>query len=179
LSNFYEEKAVAQLAGLIALEHGESLEAARQTRAAAALHDIGKIKIPKSILEKPGRLTEQEFRIVKTHTTIGAEMLASFQGKLGEMARLTALYHHEKYNGCGYWGKRTDELPFYVAFTAIADVFSALLCPRPYKQSWPPTKALDYIQSQAGRQFNPALVDVFIPLVQNDSRVRAIFEEVL
>jgi putative two-component system response regulator len=151
---------------------------ARQIRIAAALHDIGKQKIPDSILNKPGKLTEREFQIVKTHTTLGAEMLRCFKGELGKKARLISQYHHEKFNGGGYWGKRMDELPFYVSVTAIADVFCALICSRPYKNPWPPSDALDYIQDQVGRQFNPELVAVFIPLARNDGRVRAIFEEV-
>ena len=170
---------MARLAELVALGYGEPPEKARQIHTAAVLHDIGKQKIPKSILEKPDKLTEDEFRVIKTHTTIGAEMLADIQGELGEMARLIALYHHEKYNGCGYWGKRTDELPAYVAFTAISDVYTALLCPRPYKRRYSPSEALGYIRHQAGIQFDPKLIAVFVPLVQHDARVRDIYKEVM
>jgi putative nucleotidyltransferase with HDIG domain len=176
LSNFNEEKAVARLAEIISLEYGVSPTKARQIRIAAALHDIGKQKISPSILNKPGRFTPEEFEIMKSHTTLGAEILSHLQGELGEMARLTALYHHEKYNGCGYWGKRTDELPYYVAITALSDVFAALLTGRPYKRPWPPSEALDYIQKQSGRQFSPALVDLFIPLIQLNPDIQNIFD---
>jgi putative nucleotidyltransferase with HDIG domain len=179
LSVFNEEKAAAKLAEIIALKYGEHPAVARQIRAAAALHDIGKQKIPDAILNKSGKLTNREFEIMKTHTTLGAEMLVSFQGKLGAMARVTALYHHERYDGGGYWGKRTDGLPLYVAITAISDVFTALVCERPYKSPWPPDDTIDYINYQAGTQFDPVLVGVFIPLVQSDSSVRAIYEGVI
>jgi len=179
MSGFNEEKAVARIAEIIVLEYGVAPAEARRIRTAASLHDIGKQKIPKSILEKPGKLTEQEFEIVKTHTTLGVEMLGSFQGELGEMARVTALYHHERYDGHGYWGKPISELPVYVAATAIADVFVALVCARPYKRPWPPLEAIEYIHNNAGTQFDPALAAVFLPLIQGDSRIRSLFEEVM
>ena len=178
MNNFSEEKAVARLAEIIALEYGASAAEARQIRTAAALHDIGKQKIPSAILDKPGKLTAEEFEIIKTHTVLGAEMLEHFQGELGDMARTVALYHHERYDGEGYWGKRTEELPLFVSATAISDVFTALLCERPYKQAWPPRDVIDYIEEQAGSQFDPALAALFLSLVQNDSRIRAVFEEV-
>ena len=176
MSEFNEEKTVARLAGIIALECGATPNEADLLRTAAALHDIGKQKIPQSILDKPGKLTAREFDIVKTHTTLGAEMLDSLQGKLGDMARTVAIYHHERYDGQGYWGKSIYELPHYLQFVTIADVFTALVCGRPYKEPWPPHDALAYIHSQSGAQFNPLLVDVFIPLARDDSRVMALYE---
>jgi putative nucleotidyltransferase with HDIG domain len=175
MDSFNEEKAVSKLVEIIALEYGASPDEARMIRTAAALHDIGKHKIPKTILNKPGKLTEAEFEIIKTHTGLGAEILENFQGELGEMARVIALYHHERYDGGGYWGKPTEELPFYVSITAISDVFTALVCSRPYKKPWPPGDALDYINKQAGTQFDPVLVGVFIPLARNDGSIRAVF----
>jgi putative two-component system response regulator len=150
---------------------------ARQIRVAAVLHDIGKIKIPRSILDKRGKLSADEFETVKTHTVIGAEMLTSITGDIGEMARACCLYHHEYWNGGGYWGRYTNDLPFYIPMVAISDVFTALISERPYKQAWPPGEALAYIQSQAGTQFSHKLVGVFLDLIQNDSRVPAIFME--
>jgi len=175
-SNINENKAVAQLVEIIALKRGLSPATAKKIRTAAALHDIGKQKVPESILNKPGKLTPQEFEIIKTHTTLGAKMLGSFQGELGEMARVTALYHHEWHNGCGYWGKFADSLPFYVSIIAIADVFTALMCERPYKKAWPPEDVMEYIQNQSGTQFNPALVESFLLLVREDDRVSALFD---
>lgn len=174
--DFSEDKASTCFAELMALECGVHPIVAGQIRTAAALRDIGKQKIPERILKKSCKLTEWEFDIVKTHTRKGADMLANFQGSLGEIARLTALYHHEFWDGNGYWGKYTDELPAYISFVAIADVFTALVSERPYKHAWPPEEALAYIENQAGTQFSPALVKIFIPLARNDSRVRAIYD---
>lgn len=169
-----EETATARLAELVALEYGVHPAVARQIRTAAALHDIGKVKIPESILNKPGKLDGREFEIIKAHTRLGAELLESIRGSLGEMARLIALYHHEWWSGGGYFGRHTDELPCYISIVAIADVYTALVCERPYKHAWPPEEALAYIQNQAGNQFSHALVKVFLPLAQNDSRVSAL-----
>ena len=122
-----EDKATARLAEFLALECGICPSMAEKIRIAAALHDLGKQKIPASILNKPGKLSPKEHRIMKTHTTLGAEMLASIQGELGVMARATALYHHEYYDGSGYFGKRTEELPFYLPIVTISDIFIALI----------------------------------------------------
>lgn len=178
MDSFNEDKAVARLAELLALETGIRSETARQIRTAAILHDIGKVKIPGDILDKPGKLTAEEFEIVKTHTKLGAELLISIQGELGNMARVIARYHHEWVSGAGYWGVPADTLPPYVPMVSISDVLVALLSERPYKHRWPPNEAINYILGQAGTQFNPVLVKRFISLIRNDSRVPAIFSEV-
>lgn len=172
-----EDKAVARLAELVALECGVHPVVAKQIRTATALHDVGKVKISTSILNKPGKLNEQEFEIIKTHTRLGAKILSGIEGGLGAMARLIALYHHEWYDGGGYWGWHTCELPGYVSIAAISDVFTALIRERPYKAAWPPDEALAYIENQAGRQFSPALVKAFLPLARG-GHVLKIMEEV-
>lgn len=176
---FNENKAVAKLTEITVLECGVHSTVAKRLRSAAALHDIGKQKIPDSILNKPGKLNAREFEVMKTHTVLGAKVLSSIQGELGFVARTVCQYHHEWYNGSGYWNKRTDELPTYVPIVSICDVFVALLSKRPYKHAWPPNEALDYIQNQAGTQFSPTLVRVFLSLIRNDSRIPAIFTEVI
>lgn len=113
MNSFNEDKAVARLAELIAMETGIRSETARQIRTAAVLHDIGKVKIPGDILNKPGKLTAEEFEIIKTHTTLGAELLTSIQGGIGVMSREIALNHHEWVNGAGYWSVPADTLPPY------------------------------------------------------------------
>ena len=169
---------MGRLAELVALECGVRPAVASQIRIAATLHDIGKQKIPRDILNKPGKLNAQEFDIIKTHTVLGAEMLSSMRGELGEMARACCLYHHEYWNGGGYLGRFTDDLPFYIPFVAISDVFTALVCERSYKQAWPPSEAIAYIQNQADTQFSPVLVGIFLSLVRIGSRVSAIYAEV-
>jgi len=175
---FIEEKAVGALSEVVALACGIDSAKARKIRIAACLHDIGKKKL-KLLVDKPGKLTDAEFELMKTHTTLGVAMLATLHGELGEIARNIARWHHEHWDGNGYFGKYLCELPFYVEIVAIADVFTALLCERSYKASWPPKDALAFIESQSNKQFNPLLVEIFIPLVLNDLRVTAIFEPLL
>jgi HD-GYP domain-containing protein (c-di-GMP phosphodiesterase class II) len=175
---FNEEKAVGQLAAILALECGATAAEAKRIQTAAILHDVGKQRIDPAILNKPGKLTAAEFEIVKTHTTIGFEMLRSIQGELGEWARQIALLHHERWDKTGYWGKTPAEVPFYIQYVSLADVFTALVSVRSYKAAWPPEDALEYIRSQSGEQFNPLLVDVFVPLARTDERVKSIFGEV-
>ena len=174
---FHEDKLVAKLAEIIALECGIIPAKAKQIGIAAMLHDIGKQKISPKLLNKPGKLTAEEFEQMKSHTTIGAEMLNSIQGELGVMVRTIAEFHHEKRDGSGYWGKRLCELPPYVEIVALADIFTALACVRPYKKSWPPEEVLAYIENLSDTHFSPALVEMFISLVLNDSRVAAVFKE--
>jgi putative two-component system response regulator len=175
----HEDRAVARLAEMVSLSMGYSQSKAKQIGNAAALHDIGKQRIDARLLNKPGKLTQKEFDLVKTHTKIGAEMLSTIQGELGEMARTICLYHHEKWDASGYWGIRAGDLPEYVSIVSISDVFIACCSARPYKSAWPPRETLDYIYTQAGIQFSPGLVDVFIPLIQSDIRIPAVlFKEI-
>ena len=173
----HENRIVARLSEWFALERGIPTSAARQIRICAALHDVGKQKIPVEILNKPGKLTVQEFEIMKTHTTLGAEILRSVQGDLGVMVRETAQLHHERYDGSGYWGVSYSDLPVYVPIVSIVDVFVALVCRRVYKPAWPPNETLEYIESQIGTQFEPELARDFITLIKGDSRVPILFGE--
>ena len=169
-----ENRAVGQIAELLALARGYPPAMARLIRNAAALHDIGKAKIPESILNKQGRLSEGEFEVMKTHTKLGAAMMANMLGELKEMATLVCLYHHEHWDGNGYWGVPAYFLPEYVSIASIADVYAALRAKRVYKEAYTPGQALRCIQRRAGRQFAPVLVEVFTNMVKNDSRVAAI-----
>jgi putative two-component system response regulator len=170
-----EAKAVARLAEIVALESGIHTIPAQRIRAAAELHDIGKKHIHPDILNKPGPLNEREFEIMKTHTVLGAEMLSGLTGEMGIVAKTVCRFHHENYDGSGYFGKYTDELPIYIPIISLSDVLVALLSARPYKKSWPPQEALEYIQSQLGTKFNPEQANLFLSLAQNDSRIAAIF----
>jgi len=176
---FDENKAVGMLSEIIALERGYTPIKARMIRNAAAMHDIGKQKINSGILNNKGKLNPQEFQQMKSHTWLGAKMLKSIQGELGEMTRLCCFAHHERYDGHGYWNIPVHFLPAFISFVSISDVFTALVVERPYKSAWPPGDALDYIQDQAGTRFCPILVKDFIWLVKNDDRVSAIFSEVI
>jgi putative two-component system response regulator len=149
-------------AALIARESGWSAAAADMLRNAAPMHDIGKIGIPDHILRKPGRLTPEEWAVMKTHAEIGARLLEGDDGELMAMACEVAWTHHEQWDGSGYpRGLAGRAIPESGRVCALADVFDALLSTRPYKQAWALPDAVAHIEAQAGRQFDPALVAAF------------------
>ncbi|MCH5208356.1 MAG: HD domain-containing protein [Oscillospiraceae bacterium] len=134
---------------------------------AAPLHDIGKIHIPDAVLNKPAKLTDEEFEIMKTHTSAGEELLFHAKDELGEseylnMAAEMAAFHHEKWNGKGYpYGKSGEEIPLCARIMAVADVFDALTSKRCYKEAMPLEKAYDIIREGSGSHFDPAVVEAF------------------
>ena len=129
---------------------------------ASPMHDIGKIGIPDRILLKPGKLDADEWQIMKTHTTIGAEILSGSDAELMEMARLIAITHHEKWDGSGYPnGLVGEDIPLEGRVVALSDVFDALTTARPYKKAWEVGAALDYISENSGKHFDPDLVGLF------------------
>ena len=136
----------------------------------APLHDIGKIQVSDTILNKPGRLTDEEFAIMKTHTTAGAEVIRHAintvsegnSGYLKEAMNL-AHYHHEKWNGTGYpCGLKGEEIPLSARIMAVADVFDALVSKRSYKEGFPFEKAMSIIQEGSGSHFDPKIARAFI-----------------
>ena len=134
-------------------------------RRAAPLHDVGKIGIPDAILLKPGRLTDEEFEVMKRHTTIGARILAGGRSDLMQMAERIALNHHERWDGTGYpRGIAAETIPLEARVVAVADFFDALTHARPYRQAWPLAKVTQEIAALAGRHFDPHLARVFLSL---------------
>jgi putative two-component system response regulator len=134
-------------------------------RRAAPLHDIGKIGIPDAILLKPGKLTHEEFEQIKTHATIGAEILSGSGSSLLRMAESIALTHHERWDGNGYPnGFAGEEIPLPSRIVAVADVFDALTHERPYKQAWEVKEAVAEIFHQGGQHFDPRVVEAFVRL---------------
>lgn len=130
---------------------------------ASTMHDLGKIAIPDKILKKPGKLTEEEFEIMKTHTNHGFRILKNPNLPVIKMASEIALNHHEKYDGSGYpGGKKGLEIPLNARMMAIVDVFDAMTHKRVYKDAVPVEETLAYISSQKGTHFDPELVDMFI-----------------
>ena len=141
---------------------------------AAPMHDVGKIGIPDRILQKPGPLDPDEWAIMQSHVTIGAEIIGEHEGGMLALARQIALTHHEKYDGTGYPNKlRGDQIPLVGRIVAIADVFDALTSKRPYKKAWSEDEALTFLREQRGRHFDPALVDLFLGQME---AVRAVQE---
>ena len=129
---------------------------------AAMMHDVGKLMIPESILEKPGKLTAEEFEIVKKHTQYGKQMLETSPGELFKLSTDIAYNHHKKWDGTGYRGVKGEDTPVCARCVALADVFDALVSRRAYKEPWPPEKAYEEIVSQRGKQFDPTVVDAFV-----------------
>jgi len=149
----------------LALAVGMGPGEAELLRHASALHDVGKVGIPDSILLKPGKLDAEEWATMQSHTTIGGSILAGSQSPLVQLAETIALTHHERFDGSGYpRGLKGDEIPLAGRICAVCDVFEALLSPRPYKDAWPLAEVLDELERQSGRHFDPELVDAFLPL---------------
>lgn len=143
-------------------------ESVRDMVVAAPLHDIGKIHIPDAVLNKPGKLTEEEFTVMKTHTTAGQELLTHAKEELGESGYLNtavemAAYHHEWWNGKGYpYGISGEEIPLCARIMAVADVFDALTSKRCYKSAMPIEKAYAIIKEESGTHFDPVVAEAFL-----------------
>jgi two-component system response regulator RpfG len=146
------------IATALALEPDE----AQTIELAAPLHDIGKIGIPDQILLKADRLDTGEWEIMRRHPVIGHEILKGSASKYVRMGALIALGHHEKYDGSGYPnGLVGDHIPLCARIVAVADVYDALTSVRPYKKAWTNDQAFDYVTTQAGKHFDPRMVDAF------------------
>ena len=128
---------------------------------ASMMHDVGKIMIPEAILEKPGKLTEAEFAVVKAHTSYGKQMLETSPGELFAISTKIAYQHHEKWDGSGYMGIKGEDIERCARCVALADVFDALVSRRSYKEPWTPQAAYEEILAQRGKQFDPVVVDAF------------------
>ena len=138
------------------------------------MHDIGKIGIPDHILQKPGKLTPEEWEIMKSHTTIGDDIIGDDNSNLLQVARIIALNHHEKWDGSGYpKGIAGEAIPIEARIVSIADVFDALTSIRPYKTAWTIEEAVDYIKQQSGSHFDPTLVAAFLVALEKIINIRA------
>lgn len=149
-------------------------------RIAARLHDVGKVGIPDAILKKPGRLTAEEYTAMQAHTTIGAALFAGRDSVLDLASMEVALHHHERWDGEGYPGSRAgasmgaweegeapppmkgESIPLFARIVAVADVFDALSCKRQYKEAWPERRVLTEMKVNAGRQFDPELIEILM-----------------
>jgi putative two-component system response regulator len=142
---------------------------------AAPMHDIGKIGIPDSILQKAGPLTESEWTVMQSHTQMGEDIIGEDDSELLRMAKTVAISHHEHWDGSGYpKGMAGEDIPMVGRIVAIADVFDALTSVRPYKESWTVEDAVTYLQEKSGTQFDPKLVPLF---VESIDKVLAIKEQ--
>ena len=148
---------------VLAVAAGIDEMAAHELLLAAQMHDLGKIAIPDNILLKPGRLDEGEFKQMKAHAQIGADILSNPRSQLVALARSIAITHHEKWDGSGYPnGLKGYDIPLEGRIAAIADVFDALTSERPYKKAWTVEEAVELLKEQSGKHFDPELVELFI-----------------
>ena len=167
---------ISRYCTLIAKKLGLPEDMVELIQYASPMHDIGKIGIPDHILLKPDRLTPEEFEIVKTHTTIGASILAGAKAEVLKLSHEIALAHHERYDGKGYpAGLAGENIPISGRIVAIADTFDALTSTRPYKSPYPFEIAVEIITSGSGGHFDPAVVDAFVGNIEG---IRHIREEV-
>ena len=154
---------VAEISYMLAKFLGLPEDESERIRLAAPMHDLGKVGIPDAILNKPGRFTDDEYTIMKTHSEIGYNMLHNSKRKLLRFAAEIARSHHERWDGRGYpKGIAGEDIPLAGRICSVADVLDALSSPRCYKQPWPEDKVKEEFQKQRGGQFQPELVDVLM-----------------
>jgi len=163
---------MSQYAYLLARALGLPESTAEIIKNAAPMHDIGKIGIPDRILLKPGKLDPDEWQIMMTHVTIGANILSGSDSELMLTAKRIALHHHEKWDGSGYPnGLRGEEISIEGRICALADVFDALVSERPYKTAWSLEDALAWIDAQSGKHFDPQLIPRFRDILPEVQRI--------
>lgn len=156
-------KRVASYSKLLAQKAGLDNEECELLFMASPMHDIGKLSIPDAILQKPGKLDEEEWEIMRSHSQVGYELLQSSDKPILQASAIVAHQHHEKWNGSGYpLGLKGEEIHIYGRITAIADVFDALGSDRCYKKAWELEKIVSLFQEERGEHFDPDLIELFL-----------------
>ncbi len=168
-------------------------------RMSAMLHDVGKVAISDNILKKPGRFTPEEFQVMKMHTLFGANLFSDIYSDFDESAAIVALSHHERWDGNGYpghidpltqktlpgfekedgaaMGKCGEDIPFFGRVVALADVYDALSCRRCYKEAWDENEVVENIRGEAGKQFDPELVEVFLECIDTFRQIEKLYPD--
>lgn len=161
---------VAELAAGLGRRLGLDQNQVDLIRRAAPLHDVGKIGIPDDVLLKPGKLTDQELAVMRTHTTIGARILSGGKSAVIRMAEEIAWNHHERWDGTGYpRGMAGEAIPLVARLVSVADVFDALTHDRPYRKAWPLSDVLAEIEGGTGRHFDPRVAEAFLEMAVGGS----------
>jgi PAS domain S-box-containing protein len=174
----FHVKRVAEYSKLFALYYGLDEKESEMLRQASPMHDIGKVGIPDSILNKPGLFTPEEHAKMQEHTTLGYNMLKSSKRPLLQTAAIVANEHHERWDGKGYpRGLKAEEIHIYGRITAIADVFDALGSDRIYKKAWEDEKIFKLFKEEKGKQFDPKLVDIFFEHLDEFLAIRDKFQD--
>jgi two-component system response regulator RpfG len=170
---------MAKYSRIIAEELGFTRDEAEVIEMAAPMHDIGKIGIRDDILLKPGKLTADEFEIMKTHTLIGHDILKDSPSKYLQMGGIIALNHHEKFDGTGYpHGRKATQIPIEARIVAVADVYDALVSDRPYKNAWSMHAALEYMESLSGMHFDPDCLEAFRKNVDLVAKIQGMLPDI-
>lgn len=170
---------VAEYSYLLAKLYGLSDSEAELIKIASPMHDIGKVAIPDSILKKDGKLTDEEYEIMKQHTVIGYNLLKNSNRKLLRSAAIIAHEHHEKWNGTGYPnGLKGEDIHLYGRITAIADVFDALASDRVYKKAWELPRIVKLFTEERGQHFDPRLIDIFLKNFDQFVKIKKNYEDV-
>ncbi len=154
---------MAHYSQVIAAGYGLDAQAQKLILEAAPMHDVGKIGIPDYILLKPGKLTPEEFEVMKGHARLGYELLKDSASEIIQAGAQVAISHHEKYDGTGYpHGLKGHQIPAFGRIVAVADVFDALTSERPYKKAWPLDEACKFLEEGRGKHFDPLCVEAFL-----------------
>lgn len=162
---------VGQMSALLAASLGFAPKQVELIRRAAPLHDVGKIGIPDAILNKPGPLSPEEMAVMRTHTTIGGNILSAGKSNLVCIAEQIARTHHERWDGTGYpCGLKAESIPLAGRIVALADVFDALSSDRPYRTAWPEERVREEIRRGMGSHFDPTMTEAFLDLVKDFHR---------
>ena len=173
-------KRVAEYSKMFALHYGLSEQESEMLKQASPMHDIGKVGIPDSILNKPGRHDDEERAIMQTHAQIGFDMLDGSKRDLLKTAAIVAYEHHEKWDGTGYPnGTQGEEIHIFGRITAIADVFDALGTPRVYKEAWSDERIFKLFKEERGTHFDPRLVDIFFDNLEEFIKVRDTLADII
>ena len=166
-------KRVSEYCYFLALKYGLNKEEAEILKKASVMHDIGKTAVPDNILNKPGKLTEEEFEIMKIHPIVGKDILKNSSKEIINTGAIIAYQHHEKYNGEGYpLGSKGEQIHIYARITAIADVFDALGSQRVYKEAWSLDKIITFFKEERGKHFDPRLIDIFLENIDEILKIR-------
>lgn len=164
---------VAEYSYVIALKIGMSQEDAELLKMVSPMHDVGKVSIPDSILNKPGKLSEEDFALMKLHTDVGHDIFKNSKGRVMSSAAVVAWQHHEKWNGQGYpRGIAGEQIHIFARITAVADVFDALASERVYKRAWDIDKVMKLFEEERGKHFDPKLVDALVACLPEILEIR-------
>lgn len=166
-------KRVAKYSKLLARKYGLTTNDVNSLFTASPMHDIGKVGIPDEILNKAGKLTQNEWTIMKKHSQIGYDILKSSKREILQAAAIVSYTHHEKWDGSGYPnGLKGEEIHIFGRITALADVFDALGSNRCYKKAWELDKILDFFKEQSGKHFEPKIIDIFMDNLDEFLKIR-------